>query len=114
MKNSNVRFTKPSFSFVLFPLNDAEYWTIVYFEEHVQSCKLCRVPYHQLCRVGLCHARAIDSYMYYKNNYIISATSRKIYLDVPKHFCVVTTLLKTIQDTIPTEIGTRGLDLRPR
>jgi hypothetical protein len=98
-----VHFASPVLSYVVFPLNNAEYWALLYFEEHVEDCNLCQFPYYQLCIVGLCYARAVDSYMYYKDGYFASATSARLLLDIPHRFRAAQQLLRTLQTSIPTE-----------
>lgn len=106
-----VHFSEPTFTTAVFPVNNAEYWVLRYFEEHVRRCRFCRAPYAQLCLAGLCHARAIDSYLYYERGFIASTSNRYILLDVDTRFSAARHLLRTLQRTVPTEIA---ISHRPR
>src|SRR5690242_12141575 len=99
----HVRFPVPAFTIVVVPLNHPEYWTARYFEDHVRRCNLCTAPFQRLCRTGLCHARAVDSYIFYQEGRFKSATSSKLLLDVPREFAALRTLLKTLQFCTPIE-----------
>ena len=100
----HVRFRNPAYTVVVFPLNHPEYWTIRYFEDHVRRCSLCAAPFQRMCMTGLCHARAVDSYMYYQDGHIKSATSERLLLHVPAEFVGVRSLLETLQHHSPVEI----------